>query len=104
MIRKAHIMYLDVKKIAEYKQRHDHIWPEMIETLKTHGVHNYSIFLDEETGRLFAYVEIEDEQIWGNISKTEVCQRWWDYMAPLMKTNPDHSPVSDELKPMFYLA
>ncbi len=34
---------------------------------------------------------------------TEVCQRWWKSMAPLMKTNSDFSPVAIDLKEVFYL-
>ncbi len=62
MKRKASIMFVHQDKYEEYKQRHDDIWPEMAEALKAHGAHHYSIFLDEETGRLFAYLEIEDEE------------------------------------------
>jgi L-rhamnose mutarotase len=30
-------------------------------------------------------------------------QQWWDYMANIMETNSDKSPVSIELKEMFYM-
>ncbi|MBE0341640.1 L-rhamnose mutarotase, partial [Paenibacillus sp. 28ISP30-2] len=73
------------------------------EVLKRHGAHNYSIFLDEETGSLFAFLEIEDEEKWGQIAQTDICQKWWAYMEPLMETNPDNSPVSRNLKEVFYL-
>ncbi|WP_339191397.1 L-rhamnose mutarotase [Bacillus sp. FSL K6-1003] len=102
MKRKASIMFVHKDKFKEYKQRHDDIWPEMADALKAHGAHHYSIFLDEETGRLFAYLEIEDEEKWRNMAETEVCRRWWKSMAPLMKTNADDSPVSIDLKEVFY--
>ncbi len=50
---------------AEYKRRHDALWPEMAAVLKEHGVHAYSIFLHPTTGQLFASVQIEDEERWG---------------------------------------
>ncbi|MDR1578740.1 MAG: L-rhamnose mutarotase [Synergistaceae bacterium] len=32
-----------------------------------------------------------------------MCKKWWDYMADIMETNPDNSPVSREMKPVFHL-
>ena len=104
MIRKAFIMFLAPDQHAEYKRRHDALWPEMQQMLRAHGAHNYSIFLDPATSQLFGYVEIEDEARWDAIASTEVCQRWWAYMQDIMRTNPDSSPVSVPLESVFYLA
>ncbi len=38
---------------AEYKKRHDEIWPELKSLLKATGISEYSIFLDEQTNSLF---------------------------------------------------
>lgn len=103
MIRKAFVMLLDPGQEAEYERRHNPIWPELEATLKAHGVHSYSIFLDHETNRLFAYAEIEDEARWDAVAQTEVCQRWWAHMKDLMATNPDNSPVSIELPEVFHI-
>lgn len=103
MIRKASIMFVYKDKFEEYKRRHDEIWPGMVEELKAHGAHNYSIFLEKETGKLFAYLEIEDEDKWNKVAETDICKKWWEYMAPLMETNPDNSPVSVTLNELFYL-
>ncbi|PKG24821.1 L-rhamnose mutarotase [Niallia nealsonii] len=100
----ASVMSVYKDQYEEYKRRHDELWPEMKAELKAHGVHNYSIFLDEASGRLFAYLEIESEEKWSKMSETAICRKWWDYMEPLMETNPDNSPVSTELKNVFYLA
>lgn len=88
---------------AEYEKRHNPIWEELQTTLLEHGVRTYSIFLDRETGDLFAYAEIEDLDQWKQIAETEVCRRWWDYMSPLMPCNEDNSPESKELKEVFHL-
>lgn len=88
---------------VEYERRHRPIWPELEAVLKRHGVHNYSIFLHPETRQLFAYAEIEDEARWAAIAATPECQRWWEHMGDLMPANPDHSPVSRELKEAFHL-
>jgi L-rhamnose mutarotase len=53
--------------------------------------------------RLFAYAEIESEQLWQRIAATEVCQRWWAYMKDLMLTNEDNSPLSVELEEVFHI-
>jgi L-rhamnose mutarotase len=103
MIRKASIMSVKKDSYAEYKKRHDEIWPEMVKELKAHGAHNYSIFLEKETGKLFAFLEIESEEKWKQMAETAICKKWWDYMEPLMKTNPDNSPVSEELEEVFYM-
>ena len=103
MIRKAFVMEVYPDKHVEYEKRHNDIWPEMIEELRKHGGSNYSIFLDKETNRLFGYVEIEDEEKWSRMASADINQKWWDYMEPVMKTNPDKSPVSVDLKEVFHM-
>ena len=90
-------------KEAEYRSRHNPIWAELEETLKAHGVHNYSIFLMPETRQLFAYVEVEDEERWNAIAQTEICRKWWAHMREIMPSNADNSPVSRELVEVFHL-
>ncbi len=104
MIRKAFLMSVNAGQEAEYARRHQPIWPELEAVLKAHGVHNYSIFLDAETRQLFGYVEIEDEARWNTIAQTPECRKWWTHMREVMPSNPDHSPVSRELKSVFHLA
>jgi L-rhamnose mutarotase len=104
MIRKAFVMTVNAGREAEYARRHQPIWADLAGELKSHGAHNYSIFLHEETRQLFGYVEIESEERWAAVAKTDACQRWWKFMADLMPSNPDNSPVSRELKEVFHLA
>ena len=103
MIRKAFLMRLEPGNQPEYERRHNPIWPELQAVLKAHGVHNYSIYLEQEADYLFAFAEIESEESWQQIAQTEVCQRWWAYMKDLMQTNDDNSPVAIELKEVFHL-
>ena len=103
MIRKAFVMSVNPDCGAEYEKRHSPIWPELEETLKAHGVHNYSIFLHAETNQLFAYAEIEDEKRWNSIAQTDVCKKWWAHMADVMPANPDSSPVSVDLREVFHI-
>jgi L-rhamnose mutarotase len=103
MIRKAFLMQVNADAHAEYERRHRPIWRELEEVLKSHGVSNYSIFLEKETNRLFGYAEIETEGLWAKIADTEECRRWWKFMKDVMPTNADNSPVSVELKEVFHL-
>jgi len=102
-IKKGFMLYLLPGFVAEYQRRHDEIWPELVVVLKQHGGRNYSIFLEESSHQLFAYVEIENEQKWNEVANTEVCQKWWRFMEDIMKTNADHSPVVTTLHPVFYM-
>jgi L-rhamnose mutarotase len=89
---------------AEYKKRHDEIWPELKTLLKETGIVDYSIFLDEESDDLFAYFTIEDDQKLNELPHKEMMKKWWAYMKDIMETNDDHSPVSLPLKEVFYLS
>lgn len=103
MIRKAFLMTLKPGCQDEYEERHNPIWPELQEVLEQHGVHNYSIFLDRWSDRLFAYAEIESESRWEQIAATPVCRRWWSYMKDLMLTHADDSPVALALDEVFHI-
>jgi L-rhamnose mutarotase len=103
MIRKSFVMQVNPGCEAEYARRHQPIWDELAATLKAHGAHNYSIFLHPETRQLFAFAEIESEERWNAVARTDVCQRWWRHMADIMPANPDSSPVATELREVFHL-
>lgn len=103
MIRKVFVMNLDPDCESEYKRRHDEIWPELVDLLKSHGVRNYSISLLRQTRQLFGYVEIESESRWKAIANSPVCEKWWGHMSDIMETNEDSSPVSTELVELFHL-
>ena len=104
MIRKAFVMSVNAGCETEYARRHNPIWADLEAVLKSHGAHNYSIFLHPETRQLFGYVEIEDEARWAAVAATPECQRWWKRMGDVMPSNPDNSPVSRDLREVFHLA
>lgn len=88
---------------AEYKRRHNEIWPELKELLTTTGISNYSIFLDETTNELLGVMNVTDQDKFQSLPQQPVMQKWWAYMKDIMETNPDNSPVSISLKEVFYL-
>lgn len=87
MIRKAFVMQVNPDAHEEYQRRHNPIWPELEAVLKSHGAHNYAIYLDKARNLLFAMVEIESEERWNAVASTDVCQRWWKYMTDVMPAN-----------------
>jgi L-rhamnose mutarotase len=103
MRRNAFKMKLKPGVIAEYKKRHDEIWPELQKELRAAGISDYSIFLDEETLTLFATQKVADKNSIPGLPHSPVVQKWWDYMAPLMEVHADNSPVSTPLKEVFHL-
>ena len=76
---------------------------EMKDMIHEYGGSNYSIYLDEETNTLFGYIELENEALWAKSADTAICRKWWDFMADIMETNPDNSPVSIDLTDVFHL-
>ncbi|MFD1747304.1 L-rhamnose mutarotase [Rhizobium helianthi] len=88
---------------AEYKKRHDEIWPELVELLAKAGVSDYSIHLDPETNILFGVLSRPKDHGMASLPDHPVMKRWWAHMADIMETNPDNSPVAIDLVPVFYL-
>ncbi len=86
-----------------YKKRHDEIGAELKNLLKQTGIKDYSIFLDEKTNDLFAYLTIDDAKNLDELPKEPIMIKWWAFMKDIMETNPDHSPVSIPLKEVFFL-
>jgi L-rhamnose mutarotase len=88
---------------AEYRRRHDEIWPELVQALREAGIYDYSIFLDPTTLHLFAVLRLRPDNRREQLPQLPVMRRWWAYMADLMETNPDQRPREWPLQPMFHL-
>ena len=103
MKRNAFVMHLHPGREAEYKKRHDEIWPELKAELRRAGVSDYSIYLDPKTNTLFAYQRLADDAADGSLAEREIVKKWWHMMGDLMDTNPDESPVCDPLNEVFHM-
>jgi L-rhamnose mutarotase len=103
MKRYAFAMQLKPGYEAEYKRRHDEIWPELKAELRKAGISDYSIYLDPETLRLFAMQHLADDETSEALSSLPIMRKWWDSMKDLMETNPDSSPKVWPLKEMFHM-
>lgn len=102
MTRHAFKMQLKPGCEAEYRKRHDEIWPELAAVLTDAGVADYSIFLDEETLTLFAVQKLADGHTTATLPEHPVVRKWWASMAELMDTHPDLSPVCQPLREVFH--
>lgn len=103
MRRNAFTMKLKPGFEEEYKKRHDEIWPELSQTLKEAGVHDYSIFLDEKTLTLYAFQKLEDDYDGQKLASQVIVRKWWDFMADIMDTHEDNAPVTFPLKEVFHM-
>ncbi len=58
---KRHCFVLQVRpdRLEEYKERHQQVWPDMLDALRQTGWRNYSLFLRRD-GLLVGYVECDD--------------------------------------------
>lgn len=90
--------------LLEYKKRHDEIWPEMKELLKSAGIRNYSIW--NVGNELFGYYECEKgaEYAAKVQSESPIVDRWNAYMKDVMTMEMDpNTGAQPQLKEMFYL-
>ena len=89
---------------AEYKRRHDEIWPEMKQVLKDAGIRNYTIWSDGET--LFGYYECEKGITFAEQAQagSPVVDCWNDYMQDVLELEMDpNTGAQPKLQQMFLL-
>lgn len=103
MKRVAFKMKLNPGMREEYTKRHNEIWPELKKLLKDSGVSDYSIFLDEETNILYGVQKLSGEGSSQDLGQDPIVQKWWAYMADIMETNADNSPVTIMLDEVFHM-
>jgi L-rhamnose mutarotase len=99
----AFTMHLNPGMEAEYRRRHDEIWPELVALLRESGVSDYSIHLDRETNTLFGVLWRTDDHRMDDLPNHPVMQRWWAHMADIMATRPDNEPVAMPLVTVFHM-
>ena len=81
------------ERLAEYRERHENVWPQMRAALRDAGWGNYSLFLTDD-GLLVGYLETTDYQAaLDAMSKTEVNERWQAEMSEFFVADgpPDES-------------
>jgi L-rhamnose mutarotase len=98
-MRRAWIMMLKPGCEAQYKSRHDAIWPELAAAIRASGVTSFTIYRCGLT--LFAYQEVDE--IVRDAEPAPVIWRWWREMADLMETEADSRPKRIMLDEVFHL-
>ncbi|SHM22431.1 L-rhamnose mutarotase [Actinacidiphila paucisporea] len=106
MKRVCFLLKIRQERLAEYRERHAAVWPEMQAALTATGWHNYSLFLRDD-GLLVGYLETEDfERARAAMDATEVNARWQAEMAGFFEeldgSAPDAAMVP--LSEVFHLA
>jgi L-rhamnose mutarotase len=103
MERYAFRMRLHPGTEAEYKRRHDAIWPELVDLLHDAGISDYSIHLDRETRLLFGMLTLRAGHSMAEMPQNPVMQRWWAHMADIMEVAADNAPIAVPLVPLFHM-
>jgi L-rhamnose mutarotase len=92
--------------LEDYKKHHEAVWPEMLEALRRHGWHNYSLFMRDD-GLLFGYFETPDsfQAALDGMSREATNTQWQQFMAPYFEglggAHADESMI--ELEEVFHL-
>ena len=97
-------MHLNPGMKAEYKKRHDEIWPELVTLLKEAGVSDYSIHLDEATNILFGVLWRTDDHGMDDLPSHDIMKKWWAHMADIMETGENNEPVAVPLTNVFHMS
>ena len=101
MIRRAFTLRLKPGALAEYKQRHDEIWPELVAEIERSGIATMTAFNTGDT--IFYYSEIRDADAWDRLWHTEVHDRWGEAFKPLMDFDENGIVAAGDLTEIFHL-
>ena len=92
--------------LEDYKKHHETVWPEMLDALRRHGWHNYTLFMRDD-GLLFGYFETPDrfQAALNGMSREAINTQWQQFMAPYFEglggAHADESMI--ELEEVFHL-
>ena len=97
------VLYLKPGAAAEYRRRHDELWPEMRDLLLSSGILHYEICLHAETNMLFACIARRRDHTMDRIADHPVGRRWRVHMADILETVDGVVPRVEPLERMFSL-
>jgi len=100
MIRRAFTMKLKPGAMAEYIDKHDHIWPELVAEIEKSGIASFTTF--EADPLLFLYSEIHDEEAWDRLWHSEIHDKWGKVMEQYMDIKPDGIVDSKTVREIFH--
>jgi len=83
MQRYGSVIRLKPEKMAEYKQLHANVWPDVLNMIRESNIHNYSIYFKD--GYLFSYFEYQGADFAADMKKMAAnpnTQAWWKLTDP----------------------
>ena len=91
-------------RLAEYKEYHKRVWPEMLDALRETGWHNYTLF-NREDGLIFGYFETDTDLVTAQAKMTakEVNTRWQEFMSSFVDADARPDETFVELEEYFHL-
>jgi L-rhamnose mutarotase len=93
MTRYGSVLRLQPALIEEYKRYHAQVWPEVLATIRSCNIRNYSIFLKDDL--LFAYFEYHGTDYEADMAEMAAdpkTQEWWSIMMPMQKPIETRKP------------
>ena len=106
MKRVSFLLKVKPERIAEYKEAHREVWPEMQEALRQTGWHNYSLFMRED-GLLFGYFEAEESfaASRAGMAQQPINEKWQTAMAPFFENlgGAHADQIMQELEEVFHV-
>jgi L-rhamnose mutarotase len=98
-VRICFILKVKAERLAEYKQCHMHVWPEMLDALRQTGWRNYSLFLRPD-GLLVGYLETDDfEKACKDMKEHPINEKWQAEMSPFFEALDGAAP-DDRVLPL----
>ena len=104
MQRVCFVLQVKPERLAEYKERHRTVWPDMQAALRETGWGNYSLFLRAD-GLIFGYFETEEslQVAQAKMAVKEINTRWQEFMSPFVDSNVRPDETFIELAEYFHL-
>lgn len=100
---KAYKLKLLPEKENELKEQYKNLWQGIIETIHIYGGKNFSMFLDEKSGEVVCYIEVENEQLWKQCEKVELHKRWWENLSGILEMDEHTIPLCSEMNLIYHL-
>jgi L-rhamnose mutarotase len=88
---------------AEYKKRHDEIWPELVEAIKDAGFSNYSLFRRGTTVVGYAEIEPDADTAFARLGPNEANQRWAKWFEEVIVSLVDENGQLYRLDEVWHL-
>ena len=93
MQRYGSVIKLKPEKRDEYKELHEHVWPDVLKMINECNIRNYSIYYKD--GYLFSYFEYHGRDFEGDMAKMAAdpqTQAWWQLTDPCQELLETRKP------------